>query len=199
MKRSTTFLFCMSWAWLGLGHARTTEPPKEKTEAPARMPSPVFRRLEDLKKGVLPEGPLLLHIGKAEGDRQLAGVTRVKGQPPKGASGLYLLRDPFGDILGLEACVAQSSEGTACLPSHRGTVQGVSIGGSCRCFQEGRTFELQPASECRLVQQFGADKCDGSCTGTKKCEKVLYDPGPCPSNLPPGVYCLAPFLTCECR
>src|SRR5262249_51688469 len=152
MKRSTTLLFCVSLAWLGPGDATTADPPGKRTMPPARM-SPVFRRLEDLKRGALPEGPLLLYMDKAEGDRQLAGGKRAEGAPPKGASGLYMMRDPFGNFLGLEACFEQSGEGTACLPTHRATVQGVSIGGACRCVREGRTFELQPASECRLVQQ----------------------------------------------
>jgi len=165
--------------------------PVQKQEQSLKMPPPVFRTMKDLGKGRLPDGRLVIYFKKEDWERRLDGAKHVPGPPPEGALGMFVIRDPFGDYLGFEACVGKSDEGVAC----------VYINGICECFREGKRPKPEEPSAvgCRLVH-LSFDRCEGSCDDpAKQCQRIIYDPGPCPPGLPPGVYCLAPFVTCECN
>lgn len=185
MTRSTILTliacFCAS-------HAAAAEP-IQKQMSPAKMPPPVFLTMKDLGKGRLPDGRLVIYFKKEDWERRLDGAKHVPGPPPEGALGMFVIRDPFGDYLGFEACVGKSTEKVAC----------VYVRGTCKCSPDEGRQEITVNQGCRLVRRY-FDRCEGSCDdAAKQCQRIIYDPGPCPPGLPPGVYCLAPFVTCECN
>jgi hypothetical protein len=188
MTRSTVLLLIGCF----FTSAASAAEPLSKQGPLAKMPPPVFLTMEDVVKGRIQDKRQVIYFEKEDWERRVGEAKHVPGPPPEGALGMFVIQDPFGDYLGFEACFWKGSETVACLY----------VGGACRCYRdprEGRPEITMPQS-CRLVHRQFTDQCEGGCTHpAKKCERVIYDPFGCPPNLPPGVLCVAPFVTCECK